>query len=227
MSATNVYQAISAVSGALGARGIAKTKKLGSQVAYAFRGIDEVMNELSPLLVEHGLVVLPRAISRACVERQTKAGGALFYVTVEVEFDFVSVTDGTTHTARMFGEAMDTSDKATNKAMSAAYKYAAFQTFCIPTEGADDADAISHDVAPHDATGASHVIEKKSSRQSKKDDDWGALGRGLDACASLDTLSDFLRASAGQVNRMPDKWREHWDDRVSARRDSINAREAA
>ena len=46
----------------------------------------------------------------------------------------------------MIGEAMDRSDKATNKAMSAAYKYACFQTFCIPTEGDNDADFTTHEV---------------------------------------------------------------------------------
>ena len=43
---------------------------------------------------------------------------------------------------------MDTSDKATNKAMSAAYKYAAFQTFAIPTEADNDADGHTHEVSP-------------------------------------------------------------------------------
>ena len=52
------------------------------------------------------------------------------------------------HTIRTYGEAMDSADKATNKAMSAAYKYAAIQAFCIPTEGDNDADATTHDVAP-------------------------------------------------------------------------------
>jgi hypothetical protein len=75
------------------------------------------------------------------IDRQSKSGGALFYVTVHAEFDFVSAIDGTTHTAATFGEAMDSGDKATNKAMSAAYKYAAFMTFAIPTEGDNDADA--------------------------------------------------------------------------------------
>jgi len=42
---------------------------------------------------------------------------------------------------------MDSGDKATNKAMSAAYKYMAFQTFAIPTEGDNDADAHTHEVA--------------------------------------------------------------------------------
>jgi hypothetical protein len=73
-------------------------------------------------------------------------GNALFYVTVEAEFDFVSSIDGSKHTVTMFGEAMDSGDKATNKAMSAAYKYAMFQAFCIPTEGDNDADAQTHTV---------------------------------------------------------------------------------
>jgi hypothetical protein len=47
-----------------------------------------------------------------------------------------------------YGEAMDSADKATNKAMSAAYKYAAFLAFCIPTEGDNDADATTHEPAP-------------------------------------------------------------------------------
>ena len=99
-------------------------------------------------MAEHGLCILPRVLTRECVERQTKAGGAIFYVTVEVEFDFVSAEDGSKHTVKTFGEAMDTSDKATNKAMSAAYKYAALQAFAIPTEGDNDADLHTHEVAP-------------------------------------------------------------------------------
>lgn len=74
----------------------------------------------------------------------------MFYVALQVEFDFVSAVDGSKHTACTFGEAMDSSDKATNKAMSAAYKYAAFMTFAIPTEGDNDADATVHEVAPRE-----------------------------------------------------------------------------
>jgi hypothetical protein len=48
----------------------------------------------------------------------------------------------------MYGEAMDSGDKATNKAMSAAYKYACMQAFSIPTEGDNDADAHTHEVKP-------------------------------------------------------------------------------
>lgn len=148
MTTTNkVYQAINKVQKALSETGISKARR-NQQQGYQFRGIDDVYNALSPLLAENGLCILPRMLSRSCEERQTAKGGVLFYVTVEAEFDFVSADDGSKHTVRTFGEAMDSGDKATNKAMSAAYKYAAFQTFAIPTEGNPDADSETHSVAP-------------------------------------------------------------------------------
>ena len=141
-----VYQCINAVQKRMAADGITKGRK-NQQQGYAFRGIDDVLNALSPILAEVGLCILPRMMSRECVERQTKSGGALFYVTVEAEFDFVAMEDGSKHTVKTYGEAMDSADKATNKSMSAAYKYAAILAFAIPTEGDNDADFHSHDVA--------------------------------------------------------------------------------
>jgi hypothetical protein len=143
----HVYQAIAEVQGELATVGIAKNRRNTQGSGYNFRGIDDVYAALSPLLAKHKLVVVPRVNERECIERQSKSGGALFYVTVHAEFDFVSAIDGTTHTAATFGEAMDSGDKATNKAMSAAYKYAAFMTFAIPTEGDNDADGSTHEVA--------------------------------------------------------------------------------
>jgi hypothetical protein len=142
-----VYQLIAAVSAEISKTGIAKTRANADQ-KYKFRGIDEVLNTLSPILSKHGLIVLPRMVHRDVSERASRSGGTIFSVVVDAEFDFVSAADGSKHVVRTFGEAMDSADKATNKAMSAAYKYAAFLTFCIPIEGmAEDADADHHDVA--------------------------------------------------------------------------------
>lgn len=137
-----VYEAINKVQAALAKEGISKSRK-NAQQGYAFRGIDDVYNALAPKLAEHGLCILPRVLSRFCEERQTKAGSTLFYVTVEVEFDFVAAEDGSKHVVKTYGEAMDSADKATNKAMSAAFKYACIQAFAIPTEGDLDADEIT------------------------------------------------------------------------------------
>ena len=139
-----VYQAIGAVSAALAKQGIAKDSQ-NAQQGYRFRGIDAVYNALAPLLAEHRLCILPRCLEREVTERTTQKGGVLFSVVVRVEFDLVSTDDGSTHTVTMYGEAMDSGDKATNKAMSAAYKYMAMEVFCIPTEGDNDADATTHE----------------------------------------------------------------------------------
>ena len=142
-----VYKAIAKVTAAMASEGISKERK-NQQQGYAFRGIDDVYNALSRMLADAGLCIIPRILSRHVDERQTKSGGALFYVTVDAEYDLVSADDGSKHTAKVFGEAMDSADKATNKAMSAAYKYMAFQTFAIPTEGDNDADSHTPSVAP-------------------------------------------------------------------------------
>ena len=140
-----VYAAIAGVQAAIAKVGIAKARK-NQQQNYAFRGIDDVYSALSPLLAEHGLCIVPRVISRTCTERQTQRGGALFYTAVQVEYTIAAVKDGSTVTACIFGEAMDSGDKSTNKALSAAYKYLCLQLFCIPTEGDNDADGTSHEV---------------------------------------------------------------------------------
>ena len=142
-----VYAAIAKVMAVMASEGIGKSRK-NQQQGYNFRGIDDVYNSLARPMVDAGLVVLPRVLSRECKDAQTKSGGNLFYVVVECEFDFIAVSDGSKHTVKTYGEAMDSADKATNKAMSAAMKYAYMQAFCIPTEGDNDADSHAHEVLP-------------------------------------------------------------------------------
>jgi hypothetical protein len=141
-TAPHVYTAIAEVMGKLAKTGISKDRK-NEQQGYKFRGIDDVYNALSSLLAESKLVILPRVLNRSVTERVTQKGGVLFYVVCEVDFDFVSAVDGSKHTVHVIGEAMDSGDKATNKSMSAAYKYACMEVFCIPTEGDNDADATT------------------------------------------------------------------------------------
>ena len=144
----SVYQKIAAVQAELAKVGISKSRKNQTPGAqYNFRGIDEVYNTLAPLMADHGLCILPRIVEHTLSERgRTSKGNAIFSAVVTAEFDFVSADDGSIHVVRTMGEAMDSSDKATNKAMSAAYKYAALMTFAIPTEGDNDADAHTPEV---------------------------------------------------------------------------------
>ena len=146
---SKVHEAITAVMADLAVAGIGKDRKNQAQ-GYAFRGIDDVYNALAPIMSKHKLMCLPRCLSRTVSERETAKGGTLFYVVVDVEYD-LTADDGSVHVVRVPGEAMDSGDKATNKAMSAAFKYMAMQVFCIPTEGDNDADAQTHEVKPRAA----------------------------------------------------------------------------
>ena len=185
----NVYQAIAAVMAELSKEGISKDRK-NQQQGYAFRGIDDMYNALSPILAKNGLCVLPRVLARETIERQTKSGSALFYTTVEVEFDFVSAEDGSKHTVKTFGEAMDSADKSTNKAMSAAYKYAVMQAFAIPTEGDNDADAQTHEVAPKPAQKPVQPKQEKPKAETPFDEPAAPAG---DPDAVVDDLCERIR----------------------------------
>jgi len=144
--APRVYGAIIQVMKAIGSAGIAKDRK-NEQQGYKFRGIDDVYNALNGILADANLCILPRVLKRDVTERATQKGGVLFYVVLDMEFDFISAVDGSKHVIAVVGEAMDSADKATNKAMSAGYKYACMEAFCIPTEGDNDADRTTHEVA--------------------------------------------------------------------------------
>lgn len=102
---------------------------------YSFRGIDQVYNVLHPLLKKHGIFQLPTLVSQD-IQREGKTVTAV----VVVDYRFVA-EDGSEVTTRVIGMGADTGDKATNKALSGAHKYALLQTFVIPCEGMDDQDA--------------------------------------------------------------------------------------
>lgn len=197
-----VYTLISAVMKDLAENGITKDRK-NAQQGYAFRGIDDVYNSLSPIMSKHGLVILPRVLTRECVERTTKSGGALFYSFVEVEYDFVSASDGSTHTVKTFGEAMDSADKSTNKAMSAAYKYACIQAFCIPTEGDNDADGQTHDVKAKTKPEPKPEKPPLSPEEQEKVDTYNRIFTALKEAKDLKTLNAVWHLQEKEILKLP------------------------
>ena len=139
-----IYQAIIGVMADIGA--IGKDKK-NAQQGFKYRGVDDVMNALQPVMVKHGLFVVPEIIDQRREERQTSRGGNLIYSVCTVRYTFYA-KDGSSVQCVVIGEGMDSGDKATNKEMSIAFKYACFQVFCIPTEEMKDPDAEVHEVVP-------------------------------------------------------------------------------
>lgn len=127
-----IYKAMQNVMRDICERGIGKDSKNKDQ-GFNFRGIEAAMNALAPLLVNHGIVCVPRHGAPQRFDRITKSGGTLSFVNIVSEFDLIHVDDGSSVTITTNGEGMDSSDKATNKAMSTAFKYALFQAFVVPT----------------------------------------------------------------------------------------------
>jgi hypothetical protein len=142
VSAPRVYSAIAAITADLARCGIAKSQ-VNAAEQYAYRGIDEVCNRLAPLLARHRLCILPRVLERASIDQTGSDGAALTGVALRVAYDFVCARDGSAHVVECYGEALDAGDKATSKAMSAAYKQMVLQAFCIPVQGSDDPDATT------------------------------------------------------------------------------------
>ena len=133
----NIYETITAVMAEIGAVG---KDSRNEQQRFMYRGIDAVMNAINPALIKHKLFVVPEIIEQKREERHTAKGGNLIYSICTVKYTFYA-EDGSSVSATVIGEGMDSGDKATNKAMSIAFKYACFQVFCIPTEEMKDPDA--------------------------------------------------------------------------------------
>jgi hypothetical protein len=123
---------------------IAKNKKNTMQ-GYNFRGIDDVYNDLQPILAKHGIFTTSKIIADRTEDRTTSKGSALIYRILTIEWTFFHA-DGTFITTQTVGEGMDSGDKASNKAMAVAHKYALLQLFAIPTEDAKDPENESHQV---------------------------------------------------------------------------------
>lgn len=119
--------------------------KRNKQQGFNYRGIDDIYNELHESMAKHQLFTVPEVIEETRTEKPSKSGGVLFYTRLKMKYHFFA-SDGSTIATIVIGEAMDSGDKASNKAMAIAHKYALLQIFMIPTEDLADPDASSPEV---------------------------------------------------------------------------------
>jgi hypothetical protein len=106
---------------------IPKDREAGSgSYKFKFRGIDQVLTKLAPVLRDHKVMgPVPRVVSH-----HVEGNRALLVS----EYAWVSLEDGSEVRGSTVGEATDNQDKASNKAMSIALKYFIIQSLCIPVE---------------------------------------------------------------------------------------------
>ena len=124
-----IYSAINKVMTDIGAVG--KNQK-NTQQNFMFRGIDAVMNAINPALIKHKIFIVPEILEQSREERTTKTGTHLIYSICKIKYTFYA-EDGSSICAITIGEGMDSGDKATNKAMAIAFKYACFQVWSKKT----------------------------------------------------------------------------------------------
>lgn len=142
-----IYKKMSDVMKDVGA--IGKDQK-NTQQGFKFRGIDQFVNALYPALTKHGVFMSPRATSFTHelkdVVRGSGKSGVDKHVSIMMEYDFYAEDGSKVTIGPVPAEGLDSGDKATNKALSAALKYALIQTFSIPTEDMAEADFDSPEI---------------------------------------------------------------------------------
>lgn len=151
-----IFKKMSEVMKEVGAVG--KDQKNTAQ-GFKFRGIDQFVNALYPALTKHNVFMAPRCVKEEHelkdVERSNGRKGIDKHVTIQMEYDFFAEDGSKVTVGPIPAEGLDSGDKATNKALSAALKYALIQTFSIPTEDMAEADLESPSigVAPAKTSG--------------------------------------------------------------------------
>jgi len=114
---------------------------MNKQQGFKFRGIDAIYNGVHEALAANEIICSPKIV-RFIREKEitTAKGGTGWHIILEIEYTFYA-PDGSSITATTWGEGIDYGDKAINKCMSIAHKYALLQIFTIPTVGEmDDPD---------------------------------------------------------------------------------------
>jgi len=193
---------IAAITGAIAA--IPKKKDPNSQVQYAFRSIDEVMNHLNPLLAKHGVSLQSQVLSHS-VQRLENAYKKQFtqaIVHLSVEFTYGTEKEVWQEVAM----SDDYGDKALTQAMSMAYKYAIIRKFCITTADIVKSDGDGKD--PHKETNTppppppqpqSVPVATFDSIVSKLNS--GVLEKGADVKSVESYLKQFLPLTSVQQER--------------------------
>jgi hypothetical protein len=189
----NIYAAISNVMSEIGA--ITKDKK-NQQQGFMYRGVDDVMNALQPILIKYKVFIVPETLEQTREEKTSKAGSALIYSICKIKYTFYA-DDGSNIIAVVIGEGMDSGDKATNKAMAIAFKYVCFQVFCIPTEEMKDPDAETPEIKPRQSKPAS--VQGKPEPQQGSEPDAGANQK-----ASRGQVAEIFKSGTERKANFPD-----------------------
>lgn len=149
---------------------ISKDRKNTAQ-GYKFRGVDDIYLHLQQVCARHGVFSVPEILEERTEERTARSGAAIIYRILKIKYTFFA-KDGSSITAVVIGEGQDSGDKASNKAMSVAHKYALLQIFMIPTEEPKDPENESHELLPKGERG--NVSDQRNDSEGENEPPGGS-----------------------------------------------------
>ena len=223
---------------------VGKNKKNPTQ-GYAYRSVDDVVAALQGIMADKGVVCIPRVVERERESSVNAKGTVITSTRLLVDHVFYAM-DGSSVTCTTLGEALDTSDKSSNKAMTAALKYALVECFLIPTLEPDrDTEEHSHELEekptqrvapkPHPTVEAA----KKTFPGAKEQDPWSP-GRFKQACERLypgvteqdfqgriDGALEFMACDRSRIPPKGDVWSLFATGNAKAREEAIMKAEDA
>lgn len=177
---------------------ISKDQKNQAQ-GFKFRGIDQFVNTLYPALTKHGVFMAPECVSETHeikeVTRSTGKTGYDKHVTILMKYHFFAEDGSSVVVGPIPAEGLDSGDKATNKALSAALKYALIQTFSVPTEDMEDGDRVSPEISKE--TVAKQAVPQTNQTSSQQAVAPKPLQKEAKKFASTTTLNKPLNNGLG------------------------------
>ena len=185
---------------------------------FMFRGIDAVVNAVSPALQKAGVVVTPKLEKIERREMKTSRGNAMNSIDVIVTYTFTGPA-GDTISATVPGEAFDSGDKATAKAMSVAFRIALLQSLALPTDDPDP-DSETHSATPGGATMTARQAQAAQAGPQAGQAPQG--GQGVDLNAALQNAWNSpqqlaaLRQTVARMENLPDGYLKAIRDREQA-----------
>ena len=176
--------------------------RVNTQQNYKYRGVEDVYSALNPMLIVNKVILIPELLSHNLTDFNSAKGSLIFRAIVSMKYTFKSIIDGSEIHCIMTGEGMDSGDKATPKAISVAFKYMAFQMFCIPVpDDSVDVEKDSHEVKAKQTTQA--PITPNPNADKKEPEKW--LNRTNKAGEVTPEWTNILKGiSDGKISSVQD-----------------------
>lgn len=171
---------------------IAKSSQ-NTQQKYNFRGVDAALSKVNPVLIRHGISVTVEVIRHRVTiseqQRQGKDPQKQYHATLRMKVTFYAA-DGSSLVNTLAGEGLDYGgDKATNKAMSAAFKYGLFFGLVIPVHKSEIEDSDRDE----------RRKPKQQVRNSKAQDEYATLVHSIESAIDRATKPEVLKRYRGEI----------------------------